>query len=346
MKKYKNMLGLVSLALIFTVLLNGCSSNGGIYTKSADSANYNYAEESPYYDEYLYEKAGGDYDYEVGAVPEYANKVDSGNSVYREYDMLSENSNNLPTDRKIIRDARIVMEVDEVEKSFDEIIVILNGFGGYEASSDMRTSIPNVNATLKIPANKLDAFLAELKNIGEVITSNITSSDVSDQYFDAEIRLETLEKTLEKYYEYLATSADIESQLSITYQISNITYDIEQLKGSLRRWNSLIEYSTVNIELYKTYEPPEPVREINWNSLSLDDMGWYISSGFLSVCNTIFSILQWIVIIIATISPIIVPLFILILILVLYVKRKNKKNRLKIENAKKISNNNNNSGNI
>ena len=72
-------------------------------------------------------------------------------------------------------------------------------------------------------------------------------------------------------------------------------------------------------------EAPEEPRVITWNSLTLDDMGWFISSGFLNVCNAIFSALQWIVITAAAISPIAIPLAAVIFLLV----RRHKKKKAK-----------------
>ena len=235
---------------------------------------------------------------------------------------------NLPIDRKIIRDAQITMESEEVENAYENILAILSGLGGYEADRNMYNNAygyPTVNATLKVPAGNLDMFLATIKEEGEVKSSNISSSDISDQYFDAQIRLDTLEQTLENYKRYLENAESVEEQLEVTRYINDTTYEIEQLKGSLRRWDSLVEYSTVTFYLYPINAAPEEPRVIEWDSLSLEDMGWFISSGFLGVCNAIFSVLQWLVISIAAISPILAVLAVLIFLLV----RRHKKNKKK-----------------
>ena len=44
-------------------------------------------------------------------------------------------------------------------------------------------------------------------------------------------------------------------------------------------------------------------REINWNTLSFDDMGYLIKRGFFSVTNAIVSLLQWLVVILVGYSP-------------------------------------------
>ena len=340
-KKYKNLCTVFVLVLICAILIlsAGCSGGSGILNNMSGSkisdSNYN-SGGGNYFDEYDsadYEYAAADYDYSGGLL----NYMAPG-EIMELSDLSAESGSGasvLPADRKIIRDANITMEVEDVELSYDNILKLLSSFGGYEAKRDMHSNYkdyPTVSATLKIPANKLDTFLTDIKKEGETISSSITSSDITDQYYDSKIRITTLEKTLDNYYEFLENAKDVDEQLRVTRYINDITQEIEQLKGSIKRWDSLVDYSTVTLNLYRPYEAPVPEpepREINWNSLSLEDMGWFISSGFLSVCNAIFSVLQWIVIAIATISPVVIPGAI---ILVVLIRRHMKKNKIKNKN--------------
>jgi len=286
-----------------------------------------------YFDEFgIYDMADYDYseqaEYENPAVENFMMLADDGSA-----------ASALPADRKIIRDANITMEVEDVEISYDNMLRLLLTYGGYEATRDMRSNsngYPTVSATLKIPAQKLDSFLADIKKEGETISSNINSNDITDYYYDSKIRITTLEKTLENYYGFLENAKDVDEQLRVTRYINDITQEIEQLKGTIKRWDALVDYSTVILNLYRPYEAPVPEsepREINWNSLSLDDMGWFISSGFLSVCNAIFSVIQWIIIAVVTISPVVIPALIVLLILI----HRHKKNK-KIKNQQQENN--------
>ena len=329
MKNIKNLFILFTLGLMCAVLLAGCSSAKGISGNSMadmnygiDAVNANYADES--------------YEMEKPSLGSFDGKMSYS------YDLLAADSpstpSNLPADRKIIRDANVTMEVAKVEESFERILAQVARFGGYEASRDMYSNYdrnPTVYAVFKIPAGKLDNFLSELKNEGDIINSSISSSDITDQYYDSKTRLTTLEKTLDKYYEFLDNAKDVEEQLAVTNYIDRTTYEIEQLKGSLKRWDSLVDYSTVSLNLYKIYEAPVPERMIEWSSLSIDDMGWLITSGFVRVCNAIFSIIQWILIAFAVISPVLIPIAVFIYFMIRYHNKKKKQARIiKNENVK------------
>ena len=339
-KKFRNVFVLLVLALIFAVSFTfaGCSSGVGYGSKSSNNSGAFYADE-------MYDGNSGalanydsvEYEYGAAEAPALNLSKDEILAVAAESSGTS-TSSNLPADRKIIRDANVTIEVEDVEKSFDKILAILARYGGYEANRDMRVNSynsPTVNATFKIPAAKLDMFLIDLKDEGYVISSNISSADITDQYYDSKTRLTTLEKTLEKYYEFLDNAKDVDEQLKVTRYINDLTNEIEQLKGSLKRWDSLVDYSTVTLYLYKTYEALAEERIIEWSSLSFDDMKWLISSGFVGVCSVIVNVLQRILIFVVSGAPILIPLA-LVLFFVIRHSRKKKKQAQKVQQEQQV----------
>ena len=307
-KNYRKIFGLFILIIFCAGIFAGCSSGEGVSFSNSSNSIKDYA-----------------YD---GAANESGSSMMMDTAAPSAAVSLTSASANLPADRKIIRDANISMEVEDVENSYNNMLKLLATYNGYEAGRNMYDNGDNnttITATLKIPADKLDTFLSGLKDEGKVISQNISSNDITDQYFDSQIRLDTLRQTLENYKRFLENAKDVDEQLSVTSYINDVTQQIEQLEGSLKRWDSLINYSTVTLNLYRPYQAPEPVREIKWDSLSLSDMGWFIKSGFLGVVNAIFSVIQWFVIAVISASPVLIPVVIIIILIVRH-NRKNKKN--------------------
>ena len=227
--------------------------------------------------------------------------------------------------RMIIRNANVNMEVADVEEAYASIITSLERFGGYEANKNLESwgGHTNIWADFRIPAQNLDAFLREIAQAGKVRSQNIYSHDITDQYFDSRTRLETLERTLARYFEFLDNAQNIREQLQITSYISDLTYEIESLKGSLGRWAYLVAYSSVSLSLNRTPELFER-REIEWSSLSLDDMGFLITSGFVSVSSFIINMFQLLLIALVAGSPIIVPAALVIFLAIRRVRRKTR----------------------
>ena len=269
---------------------------------------------------------------------------------------------NLPAERKIIRDANLVMEVESAEKSYDNILLNVVKFGGYEASRDMRMGSNNymaVNATLKIPSHNLDMFLNEIKNEGTVLSSTVSSSDVTDAYYDSQTRLTTLEKTLAKYYEFLDGAKDVDEQLRVLRYINEMTDEIEQIKGRLKRWDSLVDYSTVMLYLYRPADEPEPTasepettaepeteteRSVEWSTISGDDMRYNIMQGLADTCSVLLRGLQMSLTWIISVSPVLAPVILVLFFVYRYVRKKMRVKKIN-KNTKVTKNNNDNINN-
>ena len=79
---------------------------------------------------------------------------------------------------------------------------------------------------------------------------------------------------------------------------------------------------------------------VQWNSLSFDDITKLSSNGFMTVINGIWSVLQWILIVIISISPLLIIAAIVIVIIIIIVKRNKKKRSKQLINANNNQDNN------
>ncbi|MCL2099883.1 MAG: DUF4349 domain-containing protein [Oscillospiraceae bacterium] len=298
--------------------------------------------------------AGYDNSVTWGAFETSGNYMDDADSLYSSLDTLDSNGfestralrtsaaygNTAPAQqtaaqRKIIRDANLNIEVADVEDSYNNMLESLEDYGGYEANKTLEVWGEHmyISAELKVPAESLDAFLRAITREGEVRSQNIFSSDITDQYYDSATRLATLELTLAKYLEFLENAENVEEQLSVSGYISDLTYQIESLKGSLNRWDFLTAYSNVSVYIHKTPETIEELRVIEWSSLSFEDMGYLIKSGFVLVSSFIVNMFQRIFIALIAGSPVIIPAGIVTFILI----RRSRKKRREKDSLKSVS---------
>ncbi|MCL2774887.1 MAG: DUF4349 domain-containing protein, partial [Oscillospiraceae bacterium] len=163
--KYRNLFVFLALTLIctFSFSFTGCSGskNDTIFGYMGNGSNAGPGESN----------STADY-----------NRQQQSYSSDAEYSMLSADGSTPSSqmvERKIIRDANITMEVEDIEKSYDNILAALAQYNGYEAGRDMNTDSggsPRIGATLKIPADKLDTFMGDIQKEGKLISSSISSS--------------------------------------------------------------------------------------------------------------------------------------------------------------------------
>ena len=84
--------------------------------------------------------------------------------------------------------------------------------------------------------------------------SNTNTDDVSESYYDTEARLETARIKLGRLQELLAKATSMEDIITIESAISETEWDIENLSGTLRHYDALVDYATINVELSEVYK--------------------------------------------------------------------------------------------
>ncbi|MGB4609372.1 MAG: DUF4349 domain-containing protein [Saccharofermentanales bacterium] len=236
--------------------------------------------------------------------------------------------------RKLIKNGSIELRCEDVDKSYKNVLDLVEKYEGFATNLNRNEtdSMLEINADFGIPAEKLDKFVEELSDTEIVNYININAQDITDDYYDTTIRLDTAEKSLEKYYEFLLDAKKMEDIVYIQGEIDRLTQEIELLKGSIKRWDSQVDYSYVSIEFLQKQAPLSGKREIEFSAMTWDDFKYWVNSGWNSVLSAIVSFFQWLAIALLVSAPVLIPILILIFV-ILAVYRKRKKARLKKQEA-------------
>jgi hypothetical protein len=228
-------------------------------------------------------------------------------------------------ERKIIRDANLDLEVSDVVKVYNDILAYARQSGGYEISRSQTRSngYIAIQARIKIKPDQLDSFIAFIGNQGKVINTQITTEDITEDYYDIQTRLKSMESSLTTYYDFLLQAANIDESLMVQNQINQLTAEIESLKGRIKLWDSLLAESVVTLQLRQTEDPVQLKKEINWSTLTFDDMGYLMRSGLTSVLNFLANAAQWLAIALVVTAPFWITGLIILFVLL----RRKKKHR-------------------
>jgi hypothetical protein len=253
---------------------------------------------------------------------------DEGGAPPAQDDTQPENS-----DRKIVRNASLDLKAVDVESSYESILEYARGFGGYETQRDQtdQDGYMVIRAVIKLPPEKLDLLISFVRDQSgtELVNTRISSEDITESYYDTEIRLDNMEKQLERYYEYLEDSRNIEEMMTVQYQIDSLTLEIESLKGKLKLWDSMLAESRVELYIRQVSDPVQVRKEVNWKALTWDDMSYLMTSGLKSVINVLAGVGQWLLIVIVAAAPLWIPALIIIIVLI---RRGKKKKARRIRN--------------
>ena len=175
----------------------------------------------------------------------------------------SQTGSSLPANVKLIYRANIDMESTEFDKALDGLNELVERMGGYYENSELNnySTYRRGYYVVRLPAENFEAFLSAVGELCQVNNLSRSAEDISEYYYDTESRLATQQTKLARLQDLLRQAEDMEDIITLESAISETELVIEQLTGTLRKYDSLVGYSTVNIslsEVYKLTEVTEP----------------------------------------------------------------------------------------
>jgi hypothetical protein len=162
----------------------------------------------------------------------------------------------LATDRKIIFNASLSLDVVDAEKAFSDCEVLVAKYGGFVAQSSLRKSDTQVLATvvLRVPAARVTELMNGLAGLGTITSRSSGSDDVTSQYIDIEARLKVLRAEEEQLVGFLKKATNIKDMLAVQEQLRSVRTQIEQYEGQQRYMDNATSLATVTAQLVQTTE--------------------------------------------------------------------------------------------
>ena len=161
----------------------------------------------------------------------------------------------LPANTKVILTGELELETkefDDAVQALDELVTELGGW--YESRSvNQGSRYRSVYATIRVPAQNFSALMDRAGEAAHKVSANDGQQDISEVYYDSEARLSTQRTKLERLQTLLAQAESMEDIIALESAISETELQIEYLTGSLRKYDSLVNYSTVNLSLREVY---------------------------------------------------------------------------------------------
>ncbi len=262
-----------AVILCLALLLSACGAKGGAASSSYlnDSGYYYVDKQDGYYDAPQESMTGG-----VSSSPSMASSASSG-GYYSEPGKTSDATTSLSSadssaldGRKMIKNGNFTVETLEYEKTIAELEALINRCGGYIQNSYVSGksaldsdaySARYANYTVRIPADGFSSFEDGLAACGSVLDRQVYIREVTDQYYDTEAHIKTLQAEEEQLLSLLSNAKELEGIIKIHDRLSDVRYQIESLQGTLRRLDNQISLSTITITIQEVREITR-VREV------------------------------------------------------------------------------------
>lgn len=165
-------------------------------------------------------------------------------------------SDAVPVDRKIIRNAQLGIEAEKPEDIQQRITAIAQSKGGFvvasqQSSSDPRVSVRDVvEMSVRVPANKFVETLTEIKaGPGRILSETIKGEDVTEEFIDIDARLRAKKALEQQFMEIMKRANTVDDALSVQSQLSDVRSEIEKIEGRRRFIENQASLSTINIRI-------------------------------------------------------------------------------------------------
>jgi len=160
--------------------------------------------------------------------------------------------------RKLIRNGSGRLEVDSVEATLAAVRGLAQSLGGYVGSESQTTDTargPRASITCRVPAEKLDSLIGRLKSVGRLRDLSITADDITEQYFDLEVRIRNGKRLEVRLVELLGrASNNLGDLFNVERELARVRGDLDLLEGKQRFWDNQVAFSTFSVEI----EGPRP----------------------------------------------------------------------------------------
>lgn len=157
-------------------------------------------------------------------------------------------------EKKIIKDGRIGIEVQALNKAKFSIDAIVKKLDGYYAKENLNNASWETayKLIIRVPSSNFEKLIAEIEQgNGEIKYKEIDARDVTDQFVDLETRLENKRNYLKRYTALLNQAKTIKEILEIEEKIRRLEEEVESTTGRLKYLNNQVSFSTLELELTK-----------------------------------------------------------------------------------------------
>ncbi|WP_291721014.1 DUF4349 domain-containing protein [Bernardetia sp.] len=145
--------------------------------------------------------------------------------------------------RKILYSANMTVVSplpDSINPQLERIAEKYDGYVGYLSTRQ---------TTIRVKSEEFENVIEEIEKLGKITRKDIIGNDVTEQYWDAQIRLDNAIATRKRYIELLQMAKNVEEAILVERELARISQDIDLLKGQINKLDNLEEFATITISI-------------------------------------------------------------------------------------------------
>jgi len=158
----------------------------------------------------------------------------------------------------IIRTADLALITKDFDKARESVDAILRRHRGYIGELKIGGSSGSgrtLTGTLRVPADQLDATIADLKPLGRVESESQSGQDVTSQFVDLQARLSNARNTEQRLIDLLRNrTGKLSDVLEVEQELDRVRGEIEQMEAQRKSMANQVSFATVNVTISEDYK--------------------------------------------------------------------------------------------
>lgn len=247
----------ISIALILVFAFTLCACGEGAYSPGGISRDY-----APSYEE---KNSSGN----ISSDPDYAPKDEDDYS------------------QKLIKTHYLTLETLDFDKGVGTIADLVSKYNGYFSSSNVSNSgSRTANYVIRVPSTSLEQFVSEVSGSFNVLSSRLSTDDVTDTYYDLKAQFDSLKQQEARLEELMAHAETLADLITIDDKLTSVRSSINYVSSRIQYYDKAVDMSFVHITLYETKEYAQVEEPTFFERIgtAIGD-GW---SAFITVVGDIF----------------------------------------------------------
>ena len=167
----------------------------------------------------------------------------------------SNDSNEISTDRMIIHQAQLQLNVKNFEQARMNIEKKVNKYGGYIVESNVYREdedFVNGHMTVRVPEKHFQTVLTDAEGeAADILERTVTGQDVTEEYVDLESRIKSKRAVEARLLKFMSDAEKTEDLLKISSDLAAVQEEIELIVGQMNYFENQTSFSTIYIAMYE-----------------------------------------------------------------------------------------------
>lgn len=203
--------------------------------------------------------------------------------------------------RDIVTTGAVTLQVTDITTAADAITALAEAHDGYVESTEVgkslavdETTVPAPTDTgygwisIRVPSADLNAVVEELRESGEVLSSSISTQDVTATTIDLQARIDATSASVQRLTELMAQSGSVSELIEAEVALTDRQAQLESYQQQLSALQDQVAMSSLQVQLTKapqaTTADPAGFGDgllAGWNGLVVSLNALVVAVGFI-----------------------------------------------------------------